>query len=123
MPRELREVWQVVSPDGKAIGASVVSPSTAISDGLSHAGSTTRAALGRLMRHVEVQGVPQDRYEKDGWVVQRVSLLTPEAAAVLAAAEAMAHIIEYGEYGDDISSQSDGLWYAVKAYRAAKGEG
>jgi hypothetical protein len=36
----------------------------------------------------------------------KLPLLTTEAAAVLAAAEAMAHIIEYGEYGDDISTKN-----------------
>jgi hypothetical protein len=94
MPRELREVWEEIV----LVRANMLDRDAC----LQYDEATEEAVL---------------------LVVSRLRTPSKEAAAVLAAAEAMAHIIEYGEYGDDISSQSDGLVDAVRAYRAAKGEG
>jgi hypothetical protein len=56
----------------------------------------------------------------EGWRQERLGLLTPEAAAVLAAAEAWADAPEDDDYNERLGL--DDAVHALRAYRAAKGE-
>lgn len=80
-------IWIVRAPDGRVIGASVRSEASAILDTLGHCGSTTRTHMGRLQRHVELQGVPQNSYEKDGYTLTREPLTPAPVVPVVTEAD------------------------------------